>query len=124
MFSDMSCSPEVMNRFTPSMCQEPSSCSTALVRPAPTSEPASGSVRTMVEPHCRSTASCAIRFWTSLPSSYRIPAKAGPEEYIHTAGLAPRTSSAYDQIRDGGAVVPPMASGRPRRQYSESMKAW
>ena len=37
-----------MKRFTPSMCQEPSSCLTALVRPAPTSEPASGSVSTMV----------------------------------------------------------------------------
>ena len=54
----MSCSPEVMKRFTPSMCQEPSSCWTALVRPAPTSEPASGSVSTMVEPHCFSTAIC------------------------------------------------------------------
>lgn len=90
----MSCSPDVMKRLTPSMCQEPSACSTALVRPAPTSEPASGSVRTMVEPHCFSTAIEAMCFWTSLPSSKRMPANAGPEEYIHTAGLAPRISSA------------------------------
>lgn len=94
MFSDMSCSPDVMKRFTPSMCQEPSSCCTALVRPAPTSEPASGSVRTMVEPHCFSTAICATFFCASLPSVKRIPAKAGPEEYIHIAGLEPSSSSA------------------------------
>ncbi len=90
----MSCSPEVMKRFTPSMCQEPSSCWTALVRPAPTSEPASGSVRTMVEPQRFSTAICAIFFCASLPSSWRTPAKAGPEEYIHTAGFEPSSSSA------------------------------
>lgn len=94
MFSDMSCSPEVMKRFTPSMCQEPSSCCTAFVRPAPTSEPASGSVSTIVEPHCFSTAISAIFFWSSLPSSKRMPAKAGPEEYIHTAGFEPSSSSA------------------------------
>ena len=120
----MSCSPEVMNRFTPSMCQEPSSCSTALVRPAPTSEPASGSVSTMVEPHRFSTAISAIFFWTSLPSWNSTPAKAGPEAYIQTAGFAPRISSAYDQIRVAGAVLPPISSGRPSRQYSESRKAW
>lgn len=119
----MSCSPEVMKRFTPSMCQLPSACSTALVRPAPTSEPASGSVRTIVEPHWRSTAISAAFFWTSLPSSKRMPAKAGPEEYIQMAGLAPRISSAWAQMRERGAVVPPISSGRPRRQYSDSMKA-
>jgi ABC-type methionine transport system ATPase subunit len=36
----MSCSAEVMNRLTPSMCHDPSFCWTALVRPAPTSDPA------------------------------------------------------------------------------------
>ncbi len=51
MFSDMSCSPEVMKRLTPSMFQVPSSFGKALVRPAPTSEPASGSVSTIVAPH-------------------------------------------------------------------------
>ena len=55
MFSLMSCSAEVMKRLTPSMFQEPSSFSVALARPAPTSEPASGSVSTIVQPHCRST---------------------------------------------------------------------
>ncbi|CAM5362528.1 hypothetical protein SGLAM104S_08917 [Streptomyces glaucescens] len=47
-----------------------------------------------MEPHCFSVAILAMCFWTSLPSSKRMPAKAGPEEYIHTAGLAPRISSA------------------------------
>ena len=51
MFSAMSCSAPVMNRLTPSMCQVPSGCSIALARPAPTSEPASGSVSTIVAPH-------------------------------------------------------------------------
>ena len=41
---------EVMKRLTPVMCQVPSGCWTALARPAPTSEPASGSVSTMVAP--------------------------------------------------------------------------
>jgi hypothetical protein len=45
----------------------PSACSTALVRPAPTSEPASGSVSTMVAPQPRSIMRCAIFFWMSLP---------------------------------------------------------
>ena len=67
MFSVMSCSPEVMNRFTPSMCHVPSACSTALVRPAPTSEPASGSVSTIVAPQPRSIIRWAIFFWVSLP---------------------------------------------------------
>ena len=68
MFSNRSPeSPEVMKRFTPSMCQEPSSCLTALVRPAPTSEPASGSVSTMVEPQPRSAAITAHFFCSSVP---------------------------------------------------------
>ena len=119
----MSCSPDVMKRLTPSMCQEPSSCLTARVRPAPTSEPASGSVSTMVDPQVFSTAISAIFFCSSVPSSKRMRANAGPEEYIHRAGFAPRISSAYAQISEGGAVVPPISSGSPRRQYSESMKA-
>ena len=57
MFSKTSSlSPLVMNRLTPSMCQVPSPWSTALVRPAPTSEPASGSVSTIVAPQLRSIA--------------------------------------------------------------------
>ena len=53
-----------------------------------------------------------------------MPAKAGPEAYIHTAGFAPSTSSAYAQIRERGEVVPPISSGRPSRHYSASMNAW
>ena len=67
MFSLRSCSAEVMKRLTPSMFQEPSSFGVALARPAPTSEPASGSVSTMVQPHWRSTMSWAICLSRSLP---------------------------------------------------------
>ena len=56
-----------MKRLTPSMCQVPSACWTALVRPAPTSEPASGSVSTMVAPQPRSTVSLAHFFCSSVP---------------------------------------------------------
>ena len=42
-------------RFGPMMCHVPSACFTALERPAPTSEPASGSVNIIVAPHCFST---------------------------------------------------------------------
>ena len=60
MFSNRSSvSPLVMNRLTPSMCQVPSGCWIALVRPAPTSEPASGSVSTIVAAQLRSIASAA-----------------------------------------------------------------
>ena len=68
MLSARSCSAEVMNRFTPVMCQVPSGCSTALVRPAPTSEPASGSVSTIVAPHRLSTICCATLPCSSVPS--------------------------------------------------------
>ncbi len=124
MFSDMSCSPEVMKRFTPSMCQEPSSCLIALVRPAPTSEPASGSVRTMVEPHRRSVIRWATFSCSSVPSSATTPAKAGPEEYIQMAGLEPRICSAKAQISELGVTWPPIDSGMPRRHHSASMYAW
>ena len=80
MFSVMSCSPLVMNRLTPSMCQVPSGCSVALVRPAPTSEPASGSVSTMVEPHLRSMACSANHFCSGVPMFHSRWAKAGPLE--------------------------------------------
>lgn len=50
--------------------------------------------------------------------------KAGPDAYIHTAGLAPRIVSAKPHRRERGAVVPPSSSGIPRRHHSASMKAW
>jgi hypothetical protein len=124
MFSAMSCSALVMNRLTPSMCQVPSGCSTALVRPAPTSDPASGSVSTMVEPQRRSTASSANRFCSSVPAWYRNLAKDGPLENIQIAGLAPRTSSATAHSNERGTAVPPSSSGRPSRNHSASMNAW
>ena len=80
MFSVMSCSPLVMNRLTPSMCHVPSGCSTALARPAPTSDPASGSVRTIVEPHLRSTAISANRFCSGVPMRHSRWANDGPLE--------------------------------------------
>ena len=67
-FSTMSDSAEVMNRLTPVMCHVPSGCCTALVRPEPTSEPASGSVSTIVAPQFFSARYAAIVFWSALPS--------------------------------------------------------
>ena len=67
MLSVRSCSAEVMNRLTPSRCQLPSGCRIALVRPAPTSLPASGSVSTMVEPHCFSIMVSAICCCSGVP---------------------------------------------------------
>ena len=124
MFSLMSCSAEVMKRLTPSMFQEPSSLSVALVRPAPTSEPASGSVSTMVAPHCFSTISWAMRLSRSLPLRCTTPAKAGPAAYIQIGALAPSTISPIAQTRLEGAGVPPRSSLICRRQYSESIQAW
>ena len=103
MFSARSCSALVMKRLTPSRCQVPSGCSTALVRPAPTSEPASGSVSTMVAPHSRSMASSANRFCSGVPSSHRTRPMVCPLEYIQIAGLEPRISSAMAQLSDRGA---------------------
>ena len=104
MLSLRSCSAEVMNRLTPSMCHEPSACSIALVRPAPTSEPASGSVSTMVEPQWWSIISWASCFWAALPISYIRAANAGPLLYMCTAGLAPSTISTVAQYSDRGAT--------------------
>ena len=111
MFSLMSCSPEVMNRLTPSMCQEPSSCGMALVRPAPTSEPASGSVSTMVAPHwrsimmlrrsaCRGRCRCGRATWrssgrrrTSRPAgSRRAPARRSPSAAMAGRGWPPSSA--------------------------------
>src|SRR5215475_6801296 len=83
MLSAMSCSALVMNRFTPSMCHEPSGCGIAFVRPAPTSEPASGSVSTMVEPQRFATNSRAHCFCSSVPSRHNVVANDGPDAYIH-----------------------------------------
>ena len=123
MFSARSCSALVMNRLTPSMCQLPSGCSMALVRPAPTSEPASGSVSTMVAPHSRSMACSAKRFWSGVPRSHSTRAIVCPLAYIQTAGLEPRISSAMAQFKDLGAAVPPSSAGRAIRYHSASMKA-
>ena len=50
-----------------------------LVRPAPTSEPASGSVSTIVAPQRFSMMSSAQRFWSALPRWSRIDANPGPD---------------------------------------------
>jgi hypothetical protein len=107
--------PDVMNRFTPSMCQEPSGCGTALVREAPTSEPASGSVSTIVAAQRRSTANLAQSFCSGVPWTNSVWANDGPDAYIHTGALEPSTSSASDHHRVRGAVVPPSSAGRSIR---------
>ena len=123
MLSARSCSALVMKRLTPSMCQVPSGCSMARVRPAPTSEPASGSVSTMVAPHSRSMAWAANRFWSAVPRSHSTRAIVCPLAYIQIAGLEPRISSAMAQFNDLGASVPPSSAGRDSRYHSASMKA-
>ena len=115
MLSARSCSALVMKRLTPSMCQVPSCCSIARVRPAPTSEPASGSVSTMVAPHSRSMACSANRFCSSVPRSHSTRAMVWPLAYIQTAGLEPRISSAMAQFSDLGAPVPPSSAGSESR---------
>ena len=65
----MSDSALVMKRLTPLIVQVPSSFGVALVRPAPTSEPASGSVSTIVQCQFFSTIQWASFFWSSLPSA-------------------------------------------------------
>ncbi len=67
MLSHRSLSPEVMKRLTPVMFQVPSSLAVALARPAPTSEPASGSVSTIVVFQPLSTMCWAICLSRSLP---------------------------------------------------------
>ena len=51
MLSAISCSPHVMKILVPLIDQEPSPFGSALVRSAPTSEPASGSLNTIVPVH-------------------------------------------------------------------------
>ncbi len=126
MFSWRSDSALVMKRLTPVMFQEPSSLGVAFARPAPTSEPASGSVSTMVHPHWRSTMSWATRLSRSTPLAlfHTTPAKGAPAAYIHTGALAPSTISPSAQIRELGAGVPPRSSLIWRRQNSASIHAW
>ena len=112
MFSSRSWSPLVMNRFTPVRCQLPSGWRTALVRPAPTSDPAPDSVSTIVEAQPRSAQSCAQRRCSSVPSSWTTRADIVPEEYRCTAGLEPSTSSAIAQRSVGGSGRPPSAAER------------
>jgi hypothetical protein len=111
-----------MNRFTPSMCHEPSACGIARVRPAPTSEPASGSVSTMVEPHCFSTKSWAHFCCSGVPSFCTTDANDGPDEYIQTGAFAPSTFSARPHQKARGASVPPSSEGRSSRQNSDAIQ--
>src|SRR4029077_8738873 len=95
----------------------------ALVRPAPTSEPASGSVSTIVVSQPLSTMCWAIFFSRSLALRGVPPADTGPAPYIQTAGLAPSTISPTAHSNDEGAGVPPSSANVPRRQYSASIQA-
>ena len=113
-----------MKRFTPVMFQVPSSLAVALARPAPTSEPASGSVSTIVVFQPRSTISWAILWSRSLPLRCTTPANIGPAPYIQIAGLAPSTSSPIAQPTLEGAGVPPSSAMVISRQYSASIHAW
>jgi len=124
MFSVMSCSAEVMKRFTPSSRQVPSGFGEALVLPAPTSEPASGSVSTMVAPHRRSTIQFAQHCCSGVPMASITSAQPGPDMNMNAAGLAPSIISLAAQRKVGGAPVPPRCSGRSSRHHSASSMAW
>jgi hypothetical protein len=68
MLAARSCSPKVMRVFWPVMRHVPSSAGTALVRTAPRSEPAWGSVRFMVPAHSPVTIfSAYLACWPGLP---------------------------------------------------------
>ena len=67
MFSCVWISAPVMKRLTPVMFQVPSSFGVAFARPAPTSEPASGSVSTIVAPQPFSVMRAAIFLSRSVP---------------------------------------------------------
>ena len=123
MLSDRSCSAEVMKRLTPSTCQDPSGCSTARARPAPTSEPASGSVSTMVEAHRFATIQRAHFCWSGVPSRYSRWAHDMPDAYMCTAGFAPRIISSAAQRSEAGTTVPSSSSGSCIRHHSASMYA-
>jgi hypothetical protein len=91
--------------------------------PAPTSEPASGSVSTIVEPHSRSTACSAKRFCSGVPIFHSTVAKVGPFVYIQAAGFAPRMNSATAHASDLGTTVPPSSGGTLSRHHSPSIRA-
>ena len=59
----------------------------------------------MVLPHLRSMACCAKLCCSGVPMVHSTWAKLGPPEYIQTAGLAPRISSATDQASVRGAAI-------------------
>jgi len=64
-----------------------------------------------------------MRFCSSVPSSQSACENEPTVEYIHTAGLAPRISSATDQARERGTTVPPSSGGSSSRYHSASMNA-
>ena len=63
------------------------------MRPAPTSDPASGSVSTIVAPQPCSIISSAHCRCCGVPLRWTTAAKFGPAMYMNAAGLEPRISS-------------------------------
>ncbi len=119
MFSVTSWSAEVMNRFTPSRCQVPSACCTALVRPAPTSEPASGSVSTIVAPQPRSimisAQRCCSRRAVAVDDGREAGARqvhergrVGAQDQLGRRPLHARRDAVAAQL-DGQPEAPPLA---------------
>ena len=123
MFSDMSCSPLVMNRLTPSMCQVPSGCSIALVRPAPTSEPASARSApswpsTGARPPAWRTRCCSACRSARAPwrTRRRWRTSRSPGSRRGSARRRPSTASA-------ARALPPSSGGSSSLNHSASMKA-
>ena len=103
MLSVMSCSPEVMKRFTPVMCHVPSGWSVARVVFCPTSDPASGSVRTIVAPHWLSTmvVRCVV---VGVFRGGEVWRRRKYAEYRKAAGFAPSIISASSPANSGGDI--------------------
>ena len=123
MFSVRSCSAAVMNRLTPSMCQVPSGCSIALVRPGAHV----GAGVWLGEHHRRAPPALDRELGEALLlGGAEVPqdrANVGPLQYIHSAGLAPRMKLAIPHCSDRGAAVPPSSGDTDSRHHSASISA-
>ena len=87
-------------------------CWMALVRPAPTSEPASGSVSTIVQCQPFSTIQCGELLLLVVAEGVEQLGEASrTRRTCAIAGLAPSTISLTAQRSAGGATVPPSSAG-------------
>ena len=94
---------------------------TARVRPAPTSEPASGSVSTIVAPQPRSIISSAQWRCSAVPRWWITAAKLGPARYRKAAGFAAEHQLGRRPLHGGRHAVARRArAAGPSRHHSPS----